>query len=482
MTTLAQATAPAVRRGWLPSPSSSTYPRIGEPIVPQLLLPHLDDPGLTAAARLDPGDQDAAACRALAAQVLGRVESLLRDRWPHPWAARIQLPNPSALVHAVPIEGRTYTLLRRRTDGVAQDGPWTVAQYLEIKGFGARALVDVLCAWQAQSSPLARPLRHPSDRPNPLTIVSLPLELSWIDQWHRRRCNSRGPDRPVGDDPRTRGTPLLDRALTLIAAALPLSSAAAQRLLRDDEPAAAQGATSAQVSPDELSAAAVRLGRPAPFRRIRGGDADLLVRWCDVDAARAVHNIAVRMTFDWGIPQIGAVADRLAVLHGLRRDPSFIEQVLRAHPDFGWLDRADGWFWLRRRSSRLHDDLAKIFSVTTEVSLRILRTLLFRHRPTPQRPTLTALATALDELPGIAVTCDRVTVPARLDAQIHLSRTERDLVPIFAQDGLVVPAHALRRMGHWGSSSWQEIDRVVRTSPLFQRSLAGYQLVGAAAI
>jgi hypothetical protein len=392
-----------------------------------------------------------------------QLETLLRNREPLPWTNDVHLPNPATLIGSVPLEGRTYTLLRRRVDGTSVDGTWTVAQYLAIKGFGARALVDVLSALEAPG-------------PATTTVPTLAAELDLIARWHRRRCNSRGPDRPSVDDPRTRGTPLLDRALARIGEALPLSISAGLAIARG--PGGQTGAEAVDVSMDEIANAAVRLGRPTPFRRVRIGALDLLVRWNDVDAARHVHNIAIRMAYDWGIPQIDAVAERLSVVTGQRRSTAFIERVLTAHPEFAWLDHPAGWFWFQGRNSRLHDGIAKIFSVATRVQLPTLGLLLFRNRPTPERPSTIALRTALEALPEITIAGDLVTVPTPLDRQSHLSRTEREIVPIFEGHGAALSAHGLRRIGQWDAGSWSEIDRTVRTSPLFQEATGGYRLVG----
>jgi hypothetical protein len=410
-----------------------------------------------------------------------KLETLLRNRDPLPWTHDVHLPNPATLIGSVPLEGRTYTLLRRRVDGTPVAGTWTVAQYLAIKGFGARALIDVLSALEAQIvvPPTALP-SGPFDLPvipAPPLAATLAAELEAIARWHRGRCNSRGPDRPSADDPRHRGTPLLDRALRLIGEALPLSTDAAVAVVRPL--GGHDNSTSAtDVSFDEIANAAVRLGRPTPFRRVRIGALDLLVRWNDVDAARHVHNIATRMAYDWGIPQIEAVAERLSVVTGHRRSNDFIERVLSAHPDFAWLDRTAGWFWFRGRHSRLHDGIAKIFSVATRVDLRTLGLLLFRNRPTPDRPSTLALRNALAALSQITVAGDLVTVPTPLDRQTHLSRVERDVVPLFERHGPVLTAQGLRRIGHWDPGTWSEIDRTLRTSPLFQEAPGAYRLVG----
>jgi hypothetical protein len=92
-----------------------------------------------------------------------------------------------------------------------------------------------------------------------------------------------------------------------------------------------------------------------------------------------------------------------------------------------------------------------------------------------------ALRTALGALPEITVLGDLVTVPTPLDRQSHLSRTEREVVPIFERHGAALSAHGLRRIGQWDASSWSEIDRTVRTSPLFQEATGGYRLVGSSA-
>lgn len=361
--------------------SGSLYPRAGEPVVPQVLLPHLDDRTLSAAARRPElwQGKPASARQALAKRLVLKVEALLPERAAPAWAAQILLPNPAALVRSVPLESRTYTLLRRHLGGLELDGDWTLHQYLDIKGFGARALVDVLCAVQTRAdAALAR--------------TSLAQELAWIAQSHRRRGLARvGLERPLADDPNTLGTPLLDRAIARIVAALPLTTAHAQRWLLDD----------GSIGLDQIATAAVRLGRPAPFRSVRCGDLEILVKWNDVDAARGALHVAARMAFDWGIVQIGAVAERLAVTAGRRRDDQFIERVLAAHPDFAWLDQEQGWFWLRRGTSRLRDGVEKILASSTAVPLNQLAELLFRNRPTQERPSLTALENALSDIPGV---------------------------------------------------------------------------------
>src|SRR5215213_1425314 len=115
---------------------------------------------------------------------------------------RLPSPSPEEILSTLPVKPRTYNSLRRYVAGRSGDGTWSFGRLLQIPGFGTRALADVLQALDARSG-LPRPIPRGEHR-------FLEDELGEV-------LAARPARRPQ------LSTPLLQRALTVVASRLPAS-------------------------------------------------------------------------------------------------------------------------------------------------------------------------------------------------------------------------------------------------------------------
>jgi hypothetical protein len=425
------------------------YPRHGEPIVPRLLRPlvierrlvALADPENEMLTQLDLGPGawsrlSAETCQRLAMLVVDRVQTRVGAL---PALTRSTLlPGPEAAL-ALPIERRTANTLRRELRRGA-DGPWTLDRYLAIRRFGGRALVDLLAALEASGQLGLEPLA-----PGPAAVGALPAE---------RR---------------------LDAALAFVARQLPLSEEHAQQELL------AQGLIDRDVDLAHLAHTAVRLGRNAPFHIIDVGGTRVIVRLADVTAARASYRIALRTVQGWGTATIRAVASQVrAAVHAVV-DASFVERMLVGISAFRWLDRRDGWFWFAQGRNPLVSDLRKIFSVAPRLPLARLWAALFRTRLGPP-PSPEAIRTLCATIPEARVGHDLVSVERLFDRSAHLNQAENQVARLLEASPAGVSDSQIRKMVRGAGLPWTTVWRLLRCSPVFEKSPAGlYHLIGSAA-
>jgi len=351
-------------------------------------------------------------------------------------ALKMPLPDPDAALK-LPIERRTANTLRREARR-GPSGPWTVERYLGLPRFGGRALVDLLAAMEAAGVAAPGPIEAP----------------------HAAVAGEMLSERA------------LDASLALVARHLPLSEEQAQRTL------IRAGVSTVPVDIGELSHAAVRLGRNAPFHIIDVAGTRMIVRLADVTAARASYRIALRTVQGWGTATVRAVASQVrAAVHAVV-EASFVEQMLIGLTAFRWLDRRDGWFWFAQRRNPILTDVGKVFSVATRLPFLRLWDALFRSRPGPS-PSSEALTQICEAVPGAHLSGDIVSVDRAFDRAAHLSSAENQVARLLETVPAGVSDAQLRPMSRAVGLPWTTVWRLLRSSPVFEKSPAGlYRLIG----
>jgi hypothetical protein len=437
------------------SPAAKTkYPRKGEPLVPKLLRPLVlerrpaafradADSDMLAYVDLGPavwGRLPAETCERLALLVVDRVQTRLRAL---PELARTApLPDPATAI-TLPLERRTLNTLRRvvprgATSPPAEpDGPWNIDRYLTIPRFGGRALVDLLSAIEARG--LVAP-------PPPAGTAAATAAIASEQN--------------------------LDDVLLAVAHRLPISE------LQANEDLIREGRVSEPADLSELVRTAVKLGRDAPFRVIEVGGSRMLVRLSDVTMARATYRIAVRAVQGWGTVTMRAVTAQLRAAVQTIVSLAFVEKLLVGVSTFRWLDRQEGWFWFVQRSNPLLGDVRKILSVVTQVPLARLWGALFRTRSGPP-PSPEALQQICAAIPGTCVADAALTIERPLDRALHLTEGEKRVVDLLESAGGKLPESQIRTTVKSIGLPWTPIWRLLRSSPVVERSPAGlYCLVG----
>jgi hypothetical protein len=440
------------------SPSATNkYPRKGEPLVPKLLRPLVlerrpaafradADSDMLAYVDLGPavwGRLPPETCERLALLVVDRVQTRLRSL---PELARTApLPDPGTAV-TLPLERRTLNTLRRvvvtRGSVAAEpDAPWNIDRYLTIPRFGGRALVDLLSAIESRGL-VAPP-------PPPGRAASATAATGAI-------ASERS----------------LDDVLLAVAHRLPISE------LQANEDLIREGRVSEPADLSELVRTAVKLGRDAPFRVIEVGGSRMLVRLSDVTMARAAYRIAVRAVQGWGTVTMRAVTAQLRAAVQTIVSLAFVEKLLVGVSTFRWLDRQEGWFWFVQRSNPLLGDVRKILSVVTQVPLARLWGALFRTRSGPP-PSPEALQQICAAIPGTRVADAALKIDRALDRALHLSEGEKRVVNLLESAGGKLSESQIRTTVKSIGLPWTPIWRLLRSSPVVERSPAGlYCLVG----
>jgi hypothetical protein len=464
----------------LVSSTEAVYPRHGQPIVAPMLAEILEVSGpfeVVSGSPLRVSDLGAsiwtrcspAVCRRLGTLAVVRMRPVVK-RLPARLAAH-PLPDPATLMRSVPLENRTYQLLARRLPDLAVDGPWTVARYVAIPGFGARALLDVLASLGDRLAEPSRP------RVAPRVKGTLDDVIARVEELHRtyRAGTFRNAPSSTGAL-RSADATRVDEAVALLAPELPLSEPAARQRLRR----ARIVMETADLS--RLLTAATRLGQQPPFAVIKLGGEKVAVRRRDVTVASNAYAITVRIILNRGLATVEDVLSQLSTAMGSRADALFVGRILTAFRGFEWLHQPTGWFWLRGRSSPLTDALAKIFCVVTRLPLDRLHRALFRGHDHRLRPPGSVAATLGLGLPGARLDGDQLTVARPFDRALYLSADERTLVDGLEAIGGAVSPRALGGAGPLRSLARRTLLRLLRSSPLLEILPDGrFCLIGARA-
>jgi hypothetical protein len=421
---------------------TSSYPRPGEPLAPQLLRSLFDE----VTAELDPEiaplfREGADIWRRLTPATGADLADLFLERVTArlPTAPRslleTPLPPPAVALAHLPIERRTANTLRRLDPRDAAEGGWNVGRYLQIQRFGARSLVDLLASMEA---------RVLGERGGPSPAVL-----------------------PVASEPRATSTrpdsdSMLHRAISLVTRRLPISQSQANDQL------AKEGKLKRPIDLADLAHAFARAGRRPGFRLVDIAGERIAVRPAQLTAAGAAYAIASRAVYNWGATTVRGVAQQVCVMLSLVVGVVFVERLLSAVSSFEWLDPDGGWFWFIGRPNRLLSDVRKVLSVTTRLSLARLWQALKRGRVAPELPPPPVLGRMCMKLPDTGLAGDVVVLDSPVAAAPPLNAAERRLVQILEESG---PVHAadLRHLGKAAGLSPATLNRLLRVSPLLER-------------
>lgn len=458
------------------------FPRPGQPIVARVIAPFLDrlwsGPGWAAApataTALGPEvwrRQRPETCRKLATLA---VKTLAKSIHAIPAALIAQpLPAPTTLLAGALVERRTHDLLARHLSTVREESDrraWTIARYLEVTGFGARALLDVLSAIES-----APPESHQAGA---APMVSLAQAISRIRRMRRRHRSDQlrlVPSSAAGahDD-----ATLIERAVAAVLPRLPLSEAAARARLLDD------GLDIDDQTLADLLAAAVSLRGQPPFRILELGGAVVAVRGGDMAVAASAYAIAARAVYNWGLTTITEITRQVSTATKAPVTADLVAKVLAATRGYQSVSdpgetAGERWFWFQGRPNRALDGATKIFSVADTVPLARLRRALFKGHLERALPPLAAVAALCLSLPGTEVRDGAVSVARRFDQSILLSESERALADVLGDRGPTA-VRDLRALPALAGLPAGTLDRLIRTSPLLE-SLPGGRccLVGA---
>jgi hypothetical protein len=354
-------------------------------------------------------------------------------------------PSPEEILAAMEVQPRTQNILRRYlADAPATDGVWTFERLMLIPGFGRRALDDVMAslAQRGNSAPSGR-RRH----------RLLENEVGEILSTRQRRA-----EWPP--------TPLLDRALELIASQLPASEAdLSKRII-------AAGLARAPVDLARIERAARFRDTPPPFAVLRREGFVIAVPATKLGVAATIHGLAVRAVVNWGMAQVS----RIAFLSNTD-DNTFVTAVLSAKESFRWLDERLGWFWFESERSPLVRAMAKVLQVAPAVDLDDLTAALFRRWAPENVPSRKALQSLCAHVPLFRVRRNTVALAEPTDAP--LAPADQAVVTLFRDFGPQIEGHRLPEIAAKLDVPCAQLGRHLRSSPFVLEPAPGvFRLVG----
>jgi hypothetical protein len=355
-------------------------------------------------------------------------------------------PSPEEILAALEVQPRTQNILRRYlAEAPSSDGEWTFERLLTIPGFGRRALDDVMAAMSDHRSPpgAAGRRRH----------RLLETEVAEILSTRQRRA-----EWPP--------TPLLDRALELIATRLPASEADLSKRV------VAAGLARAPLDLARIERAARFRDTPPPFAVLRRDGFVIAVPGGKLALAATIHSLAVRAVVNWGMAQVG----RIGFLSNAD-DSAFVTAVLSAKDSFRWLDDRLGWFWFESERSPLVRAIAKVLQVAPAVDLDDLTAALFRRWAPENVPSRRALQALCAQVPLFRLR--RSTVSLANPAEPALTPSDRSVVTLFQDFGPLIEGHRLPEIAAALNVPTAQLGRHLRGSPFVLEPAPGvFRLVG----
>jgi hypothetical protein len=357
-------------------------------------------------------------------------------------------PSPEEILAAGTVAPRTQNILKRYlADGPTTDGQWTLARLLTIPGFGQRALDDVVAALGSRTAP-----NQPGARRAPRFLDD---EIAEVLATRQRRG---------GWIP----TPLLDRALAVIAERLPASEAELSRRI------AAVGLARGPVDLARIERAARFRDTAPPFSVLRREGFVVAVPAGKLSVAATIHGLAVRAVVNWGL----ALVARIAFLASAE-DLPFVTAVLEAKASFRWLDERLGWFWFETDRSPLVRAIAKVLQVAPAVDLDDLAEALFRRWAPENVPSRRALQTLCGQVALFRVRRGSVSLATPSEASSALSPTDEAVIGLFQRFGPMVEGHRLPDIASALGMGCTQLGRALRASPFVLESRPGlFRLVG----
>jgi len=329
------------------------YPRAGGVLVPRALADLA--PTLRDAREISASEDERLA---LGRAVVVEVAKVMR-RLPAAVLA-VPLPSPSHVVERTSIEHRTRNVVERLIPFEAGRA-WTVARYLQVPGFGARCLTDVLAAHEESAQP-------PDGAPPTAAAEALGSP----------------------------SVPLFNVARRL-RAVLPLTGTELRALYPDETFARATDPLRA------LARACAAAGVAAPFRLVRRGGSTIAVAPGSAGLARAACEEAARQVAAWGVADVADVASRVECLSESAVGETIVRRVLVALPRLRWLDPRMRFFSFVNERSPLGKTVERLFAEREVVPLDQLLTTLAEGSAAARRTPGPVLARYLAEIAGCVV-------------------------------------------------------------------------------
>jgi hypothetical protein len=219
------------------------------------------------------------------------------------------------------------------------------------------------------------------------------------------------------------------------------------------------------------------LGRTVPFRIGLINKARLIVPGCWPSFHTFVGRVRERVRRN-GMAKIAEFTNDLPAAPGAGGTASLIEIILSGQPDFRWLDREAGWFWLAGTSPNCAvKRIRKMLAVANPLAIAELRAGLARMiSPLAPESTLAAFCRQQDWL---SVRGDLIYATPCIDAAEVLNKTEHDIYRLLSgNNGCMSNSELISRANRLGMKR-PTFYQCVTYSPIVTRyNGRNYRLIG----
>lgn len=234
--------------------------------------------------------------------------------------------------------------------------------------------------------------------------------------------------------------PVLDQALSLVSKA-PIQAGSLETALRQE------GVTKGLFKLRGIKNAADLLRREIPFKLEVIAGVLMVLPEGATPVFATMAKIAEKATRSAGASTVQEVVDRLQQEEEAEVRPEEVASFITQSPNFEWLDRDSGWFWIPAGDSRrnpLVNDIRKIVSAAGRVHVAELRTGVGRHhRRHGFAPPRRVLLEICRQAPEFRVEGDEVLANGTLDWREVLAENEETLVEILLANEGVMTREAL---------------------------------------
>ncbi len=230
-------------------------------------------------------------------------------------------------------------------------------------------------------------------------------------------------------DPRTHlmpgGLSAFDRVIAAVTATLPAPAADIEKKLHQ------AGLTMKPFRIEGIASVAALISRPLRFRI----NALRKTRYClpeDWPQFREIVNAARNQVRRNGMATIAQLMDDGVDIERARRDAVMIETILSLQPDFRWLDREHGWFWLAQTSRNCAvTRIRKMLAVANPLPVSEIRAGLGRMG-SPLAPELSLLELCR-QVEGVSVRGDMVCADPGIETAEVLNKTELEIFQLLSE-------------------------------------------------
>jgi hypothetical protein len=235
--------------------------------------------------------------------------------------------------------------------------------------------------------------------------------------------------------------PRLREALNLIASRLPSHADSLEQCLQND------GFSRLPFRLEGLMQVAKILGQAPPFDLCVAGGKRIAVKSGDTRLAKQLALVARKVISRFGVATVNEIAAILSDKLSCEVPTEAAQNLLQVNGEFEWLDSNAGWFWLRNvQRNRVVNRIRKILSVAVGVQVGELRAGIARHHEMDSyAPPRRVLLELCRRLPFCKVTDTYVEAQPAIDWRAVLRGIESMLVTVLKRHGSVMQRAELER-------------------------------------